>query len=311
MIRTINLLLFFLAGINAQIALPTFQAVHTPHAAVAAVAESDSQTFSYTGAQQTFTVPSGVNSIQLKLWGAKGGYSYQSSHHGGYGGYATGTLSVSAGNTLYIYVGGAGEDSHTCSNTSATANGGWNNGGTANRSGCGGGGGGGGSDVRINGTSLNDRIIVAGGGGGAGYKYSNGNSQGGHGGGEEGGSGLSTIQRYGAPTGGTQSAGGDYASNSNYYFNGTFGVGAESNGWSWGGAAGGGGWYGGGSGFHSGAGGSGYVYTSSSHKPSGYDPGSQYYLTDTQLIGGDSTMPNPDGGTMTGRNGNGLIVIVW
>ena len=53
-----------------------------------------------------------------------------------------------------------------------------------------------------------------------------------------------------------------------------------------------------------------------------YTNGRWYYLmgyrftpqvdgTITQLIGGNSTMPNQDGGTMTGRNGNGLITIVW
>ena len=69
--RIVPLLLFF-SFINAQIALPTFQAVHKPHTAVA-VAESDSQTFSYTGAQQTLTVPSGVSTITIKAWGARGG----------------------------------------------------------------------------------------------------------------------------------------------------------------------------------------------------------------------------------------------
>ena len=54
-------LLFILSFINAQIALPTFQAVHKPHTTT--VAESGSQTFSYTGAQQTFNVPSGITAV--------------------------------------------------------------------------------------------------------------------------------------------------------------------------------------------------------------------------------------------------------
>ena len=54
-------LLFFLSFINAQIALPTFQGVHNKiHATVL---EFGTQTFSYTGSQQTFTVPSGVTEI--------------------------------------------------------------------------------------------------------------------------------------------------------------------------------------------------------------------------------------------------------
>jgi hypothetical protein len=96
----ITLLLFFLSFINAQIALPTFQAVHTPQTAEA---ESGSQTFSYTGSAQTFTVPSGVSTITIKVWGAQGGSGgYWSSSYcgtGGKGGYATGTLSVTAGNS--------------------------------------------------------------------------------------------------------------------------------------------------------------------------------------------------------------------
>ena len=104
------LLLFFISFINAQIALPTFQAVHKSHTTLS---ESGSQTFSYTGAQQTFTVPSGVETITIKVWGAQGGSGgYRSSSYcstGGKGGYSTGSLSVTAGSTVYVYVGGEGE----------------------------------------------------------------------------------------------------------------------------------------------------------------------------------------------------------
>lgn len=51
----------------------------------------------------------------------------------------------------------------------------------------------------------------------------------------------------------------DNSGQTSLYFNGSLGLGANSYGWSWGGAAGGGGYYGGGSGFHSGGGGSGYI----------------------------------------------------
>ena len=139
-------LLFFLSFINAQIALPTFQAVHKPHTAVA-VAESGDTTFSYTGAQQTFTVPSGVSTITIQAYGAQGG-SNALSVVGGLGGYSTGSLSVSAGNTLYIYIGG----------TNA-----YNGGGDAGtNSGCSnavGGVGGGASDVRSGGTALSLSLI--------------------------------------------------------------------------------------------------------------------------------------------------------
>ena len=93
MIKSITLILLsFCCIINAQIALPTFQGVHKPHTIVA---ESGSQTFSYTGAQQTFTVPSGVSTVTIQAYGAQGG-SNALSVVGGLGGYATGSLSVSA-----------------------------------------------------------------------------------------------------------------------------------------------------------------------------------------------------------------------
>ena len=84
--------------------MPTFHAVHKPHTAEA---ESDSQTFSYTGSSQTFTVPSGVSTITIQAWGAQGcaGHFQGGGYPGGKGGYATGSLSVSAGNVLYVFVG--------------------------------------------------------------------------------------------------------------------------------------------------------------------------------------------------------------
>ena len=81
--------------------------------------------------------------------------------------------------------------------------GGWNGGGgtyDTDWSGCDPGQGGGASDIRIGGTALSDRIIVAGGGGGGAYNYDGGN-----GGGTSGSSGDgSSYSRRGQ--GGTQSA---------------------------------------------------------------------------------------------------------
>ena len=166
-------LLFSLSFINAQIALPTFQAVHKPHTAVA-VAESDSQTFSYTGSQQTFTVPSGVTSITIEMWGAQGGSGgyYSNSSYcstGGKGGYSTGNLSVTPGSSVYVYVGGQGEGFATCNTKMQSLpqnSGGWNGGGNSYGGTYPGTGGGGASDIRYGGTSISDRKIVAGGGGG-------------------------------------------------------------------------------------------------------------------------------------------------
>ncbi|HHG85292.1 MAG TPA: hypothetical protein ENJ82_11150, partial [Bacteroidetes bacterium] len=164
------------------------------------------QTFNYTGNVQTFTVPNGVTSISIRAYGAQGRRN-AAGILGGRGGYARGNLSVSGGNTLYIYVGGG--------DIFSTA-GGYNGGGKAGGSPCAGalaGGGGGASDVRLNSTSINARRIVAGGGGGAGGNRLSGcgrGTGGGGGGGRYGGGGGAGWPSTGGtlPLGGTQSAGG-------------------------------------------------------------------------------------------------------
>ena len=73
-----------------------------------------------------------------------------------------------------------------------------------------------------------------------------------------------------------------------------------------------GGWYGGGGNGYGevpGGGGSSYVLTSSSHKPSGYALGSQYYLSNANIIAGDQPFPAPGGGTEVGHSGNGYARI--
>ena len=276
----ITAILFISWELNAQVALPTFQGLQ-----VISYPGPGSQTFSYTGSQQTFTVPSGVNTITIKVWGAQGWDA--SNNDGGRGGYATGTLSVFSGNTIYVYVGGQGS---VVTAAYTAMGGGWNGGGDgrANSSYNNNvGGGGGASDVRSGGTALSNRVIVGGGGGGA---NKNSQSYGGYGGGLTGSDGGSGYAQYPAGTGGTQSTGGSLY--------GAFGIGgnATSSLTPWNGG-GGGGWYGGGvaQAHTGGGGGSGYIGGVSS----------------SETIAGNATMPNPDGGTMTGREGNGLVVISW
>ena len=276
--------------INAQIALPSFHGAHKPHTSVSS---SGSQTFSYTGSQQTFTVPSGVSTITIKVWGGQGGSGgYWSSttycSTGGKGGYATGDLSVTAGSTVYVYVGGQGQSYATCQTrmNGSSYEGGWNGGGSgqSSLSGCGGGGA---SDIRYGGTSISDRKIIAGGGGGGGNANTNSTqlSNGGAGGGASAETMANSTQFYNRTAGAaaTQSSG-----NSN---------GVGSNGSANFAGGGGGGYYGGGVGQNStgGGGGSGYI--------GGVSNGTN--------IAGNVSMPNPDGGTMTGREGNGLVVISW
>lgn len=207
--------------------------------------------------------------IKIELWGAGGGGK---SGYYGNGGYSVGEVSIKKDTVLYINTGGKPTDNV----------GGHNGGG--NSAGLLGYGGGGGTDVRVGGTTLYHRFIVAGGGGG----FCANDNQGGAGGGTEGlrGESMGTDGEY-SGNGGTQTAGGNgYTTNSN----GSFGQGG--NGYStaptldtdatYNTGGGGGGWFGGSGGHYayaSGSGGSGYVLTASSFKPSGYKLGSEYYMS--------------------------------
>ena len=75
--------------------------------------------FGYTGGVQAFTIPTGcTGTFKLEVWGAQGGSG--DGYAGGYGGYASGNVDLTAGQTLYIAVGGAG----------SSTGGGWNGGGS-------------------------------------------------------------------------------------------------------------------------------------------------------------------------------------
>jgi prepilin-type N-terminal cleavage/methylation domain-containing protein len=194
-------------------------------------------TYDYTSGVQTLVVPATGN-YTLEVYGAQGGKS-----NGGKGGSSIGTAYLTHGQTLYIYVGGAGAPGPQPYGTYVWS-GGWNGGGGCQCSSSEGTGGGG-TDIRLNGMDLTNRIIVAGGGGGGGDSIS-----GGSGGGLSGDSAsYNSYRAYG----GTQTAGGDIG--------GVLGSGGSAMGNSNGG--GGGGYYGGGiiSGinFAPGAGGSGYI----------------------------------------------------
>ncbi|MEM9821210.1 MAG: glycine-rich protein [Bacteroidota bacterium] len=221
--------------------------------------------FNYTGAVQTFTVPDGVTNIQIDAYGAQGGNTY-STNGPGQGGRVQATMNVTPGEVLHIYVGGQGQ---SYSGFSGTLVGGWNGGGNGSSGGQGGGGGGA-TDIRIGGTSLNDRVLVAGGAGGKGPTCTQGNLYP-HGGGLTGGAGRYCSGGSGEAKrglGGSQSSGGRpgcWHSGSNCAGWGSFGQGG------WGGSVsgngraggGGGGWYGGGGGTYNGDGGGGSSYTKS------------------------------------------------
>lgn len=227
--------------------------------------------FAYTGGTQSFTVPAS-GTYQLEVWGAQGGTARHLDNSlvatGGLGGYSIGSLSLSAGETLTVMVGGQGSEFNSSNNAANQgAAGGFNGGG---RSGCPNSqcntwgtanhksipaGGGGASDIRRGGTALSDRIIVAG-GGGAGTREGNDSSTetdriGGSGGGINGNAGAGAGVNG---TGATQSAAGVNGATAA-----GLGIGGDGNINDAGG--GGGGYYGGGGGGNngSGGGGSGYI----------------------------------------------------
>lgn len=283
--------------------------------------------FDYTGSVQTTTLTPGR--YKLECWGAQGGNSNQSNGtygNGGKGGYSTGILNVSTNTTIYITVGGQGQNGVLNTRTAGGFNGGGDGYGT-NNSGVGGGGGGA-SDISLmspvfshssyfinnirDTNSLLSRIIVAGGGGSAGYDVSNNAANGGAGGGTTGQDGLSNRVYHG--TGGKQTTfgtGGSSEEPNRYSVQAKFGCGASASNSTDVAPGGGGGWYGGGLHCDSAGGGSGYVYTSAtaSNYPSGCLLNSTYYLSNAQTIAGNKSFPSPTGSTETGHSGNGHVKI--
>lgn len=273
-------------------------------------------TYSYNGSYSTFTAQT-TGYYQLEVWGAEGGYR-SSNTYSGKGGYASGKIFLKQGEILYIYVGGNGT-SHSGYNGGGMSGCTVANGCTTNIYG------GGATDIRVGSQSLYARVIVAGGGGSVGGS----SKKGGAGGGTTGGTTTESYTSQGCSAtacgqGGTQTAGGAGTTTSGYTATaGSFGYGGA--GYRYGtssfgyGGAGGGGWYGGSGSVadtssdddRGGGGGSGYVLTSSSSKPTGYLLGSQYYLTETVLTAGDSSIPSTTlgGATTTGRSGDGYARI--
>ena len=278
--------------------------------------------FTYTGAAQTFTVPAGVDSVFMQVWGAEGGYgtdnSSSSSNRGGKGGYSEGKMHVNAGDILYVYVGGKGQNSTGTANV--TLAGGFNGGGSTgntSHSGSGGGSGGGASDIRVNNQALNARVIVAGGGGGWGYTSE---STAGAGGGLSGTDGIGSTAAQATAGGGTQTIGGTCSGNYGGTFGaaGTFGQGGNGgqSGSYAGGGGGGGGWYGGAGGMSgngnsckAGGGGSGYLYTATAFHATGTPLTAAYYLDNARTIDGETSFIAVDSTQETGHSGDGHVRI--
>ena len=223
--------------------------------------QSGSLTFSSTGGEQCYIVPSGVSELAVT---AVGGAGAGAGMPGGSGAVVRGMLAVTPGETLYVEVGANG----VVQGLTAFGGGGW--GGPFL-----GGAGGGASDLRTcsstasscpgGGSSLDSRLLVAGGGGGAGIGFGTGGAGGAAGlnagAGAPGQSGTefdASAQGGSGGGGGTAAAGGALGAAGSGSSNGTPGIagsygsggngGSSFNGPGGGGGGGGGGYFGGGGG---------------------------------------------------------------
>jgi hypothetical protein len=291
--------------------------------------------FAYTGAVQTYTA-AGDGTITAYVYGAGGGGGGCPSSESGFvsalgggGGYATGTFTVSQGQSLKIIVGGAGNGG-TLNNvaSSGAKSGGYGGGGPggarADNDSYDGGGGGGYSGIYIGENIQSSHILIAGGGGGGGGRgdsYPTALGVGGSGGGSEGTGGFSGFGSIYNLSRGQQGAGGrGWATLPNTDGSGTALQGGSAQSTSLGdggGGGGGGGYYGGGGGSSSrgGGGGSGYiggtvtngqVVAGNSNLSGGSN--SEYYPT----ISGDIDFNIGEGTSVWSdynRGGNGLVVL--
>lgn len=208
-----------------------------------------------------YTVPSYVTKLHVDCVASRGGGNGTN----GKGGRVQCDINVTGGQKLYITVGGIASNGYIYNA----------------------------ADIRTDGTSLNNRVIVAG-GGGYGSADASQNAAGGNGGGLTGASGGS-VQYGGGGGGGTQSSGGAGGGAGGGLpgwdgVAGSFGNGGVSNDWK---QSGGAGWYGGGGGGASayfgdgrGGGGGGSSYTNGSCSnvvhTQGYQNGAGY-ITITEI----------------------------
>jgi uncharacterized repeat protein (TIGR02543 family) len=170
------------------------------------------QTYNYTGADQTWTVPVGVTTASVTMIGAGGGGAPRvpgaAGSNGGSGGFATGNYIFTAGDIYTIIVGQGGggvlgTSSAGCYYSPLTYGGG-GKGGSCQQGGQAGyyASGGGRSAIRASGAT--DDLATAGGGGGGSYSGAGANGGG-------------TTGSNGGGTGGTQSAGGTGGTSGNGY----------------------------------------------------------------------------------------------
>ena len=247
-------------------------------------------------------VPSTATSMTAKVWAAGGqgvGECPSGAFSGGSGGYVAGTIPVTGGSTINVYVGGSGAGSKTSPYSQAG-------------SGAGNGGG-------LSAVSYGANILVAGGGGGAGQNgqggYGGANGSGGNGSGpNNGGAGTQSGGGGGGSSDDRNGGSGDFWSSGSNPVNGGNSGGSGQNQGNRGG--------GGGAGYYGGGGGGGYSNSNCSGGGGGGGSGiitgswtstsSQNGLTGTG--GGRPAVNTGDENYVPGYGGssqNGLVVLIF
>jgi len=275
----------------------------------------------YNEAANTWTVPTGVTRIFVKMWGAGGGGgSYggwrQGAQAGG-GGFTHALFNVVPGEIVQIRPGGRGTD-RPGAGTAYPDGGGASTGGGDNQY-CANGGGS--SSIRIPSISASVYALYAGGGGGGaacnGFAVNNGGAGGGLIGQPGGRSGNYTTTQYGL--GGTQSAGGAAGTGSNTTGGaGSAGQGGTHQNTNCYGGGGGGGYYGGGSGCYGGSnsmggggGGSGFIHSSAlfgATYAGNYRTPANSQDSDLQV---DNVLQYGYGGDESAQGGPGVVVFYY
>lgn len=136
---------------------------------------SGNDALSYTGSDQSFVVPAGVTSLTAKMWGAGGGGGHAVSGNPPQavaGGYTTGTISVTPGETLTLVVGQGGGYTSAGNTMTPVTYGFGGRGRVGGHTGAGGGGGGLAGIFRGPADQANALLIAAGAGGVWGYSAS-------------------------------------------------------------------------------------------------------------------------------------------
>jgi hypothetical protein len=289
-----------------------------------------------------WTVPCGVTSITVEIWGAGGGGRKTQGSAGGGGGYVKGDYAVSQGQIIYVMVGGGGNQNGVINNTTTSPGpgSGFGGAGPAGTTASNGPSGGGASGIFTSSNrNFSSIIAMAGGGGGGGAQpaTTTGAAGGGGGGGVGSGSNANNTpgRTYTGGKGGTSSAGGAGGTgslgegantgNSGVAFTNptTQAGGTGGNGNASPGGGGGGGYYGGGGGTGSnnsnlgsgGGGGSGYI--GGLTNAIGANGGNSNSNTQTGTPGNTSS-PNYEGsaavGVLPGNNArgyDGLVVFTY